>query len=317
MHAARFVHRDLKPDNLVRTPDGRVVILDLGLARKLPTDPDDPTRANVQVGSLEYMPPEQLVDSATVDERADLYAFGCVLYELCAGRPPFVGDAAALERAHAALRPPRLGALAHGAGRGRGARRTIASRSSPRAGPRRVAEVRERLARVARRAHAAASMQHSVSVIREGKQPVVLLWAELPRVDRALLGDARRRAGSCVASQRGRRVLAGVLGGEHADPASDRDRGGARSRRGRRARRAAPRCAARRRRPAARRRCTASRSRSRRRGCRPATWTGVVLTRALATVTQAPTRPADGSARAFARSATARQAIELFGRDAC
>src|SRR5205823_676845 len=112
IHAVRFVHRDLKPENIVRRPDGRIVVLDLGLARKLPHDPDDPTRTNVQVGSLEYMPPEQLADSATVDERCDLCAFGCVLYELCARRPPFVGDAAALERAHAALRPPRLGALA-------------------------------------------------------------------------------------------------------------------------------------------------------------------------------------------------------------
>src|SRR5581483_1054422 len=74
-------------------------------------DPDDPTRAGIQVGSLEYIPPEQLRDAALVDERADIYAFGCVLYELCAGRPPFVGDAGTLQRAHAALRPPPLGAL--------------------------------------------------------------------------------------------------------------------------------------------------------------------------------------------------------------
>src|SRR6185369_5893213 len=66
----------------------------------------------VQVGSLEYIPPEQLIDAASVDPRADIYAFGCVLYELCAGRPPFVGDGNALERAHAALRPPPLSALA-------------------------------------------------------------------------------------------------------------------------------------------------------------------------------------------------------------
>src|SRR5512140_1056762 len=112
VHAANFVHRDLKPDNLVRRSDSSVVILDLGLARKLPRDPDDPTRAGVQVGSLEYMSPEQLLDAASVDVRADIYAFGCVLYELCAGRPPFLGDASGLERAHAALRPPPLSALA-------------------------------------------------------------------------------------------------------------------------------------------------------------------------------------------------------------
>nr|MBA3540281.1 serine/threonine protein kinase [Deltaproteobacteria bacterium] len=108
VHAAGYVHRDIKPDNVIRRPDGSVVIFDLGLARKYPDDPDDPTRANVQVGSLEYIAPEQLVDAASVDPRADLYAFGCILFELCAGRPPFLGDAAALERAHAALRPPPL-----------------------------------------------------------------------------------------------------------------------------------------------------------------------------------------------------------------
>nr|MBA3502656.1 serine/threonine protein kinase [Deltaproteobacteria bacterium] len=112
VHVAGFAHRDLKPDNLVHTKQGSVVILDLGLARKLPDDPDDPTRAGVQVGSLEYMPPEQLLDAAAAGARADIYAFGCVLYELCTGRPPFIGDAGGLERAHAALRPPPLAALA-------------------------------------------------------------------------------------------------------------------------------------------------------------------------------------------------------------
>lgn len=191
VHAARFVHRDLKPDNLIRTPEGRVVILDLGLARKLPSDPDDPTRANVQVGSLEYMAPEQIADSASVDERSDIYALGCVLYELLAGRPPFVGDAAALERAHTALRPPRLGALV-----------TIPAAieslvldclaKEPARRPASVAEVRDRIA-VARDERTPARLGHSVSMIREGKQPVVLMWAELPRVDRALLATLTGR----------------------------------------------------------------------------------------------------------------------------
>lgn len=216
VHKARFVHRDLKPDNLVRSGD-RVVILDLGLARKLPVDPDDPTRANVQVGSLEYMPPEQLADSASVDERSDIYAFGCVLYELLAGRPPFVGDAQVLERAHAALRPARLNALV-----------TVPAAvdavvadclaKDPARRPQSVADVRGRLM-VSRDERTPPRMQHSVSVIREGKQPVVLLWAELPRVDRALLGMLSGRR-LMIASQRGRKVVAAVLGGEHADPAA-------------------------------------------------------------------------------------------------
>nr|MBA2541848.1 serine/threonine protein kinase [Deltaproteobacteria bacterium] len=110
-HEAGYTHRDLKPDNIVRRADGSLVILDLGLARKLPDDPGDPNRAGVQVGSVEYMAPEQALDATTARGAADIYALGCILYELCSGRPPFVGDAAALERAHAALRPPPLSAL--------------------------------------------------------------------------------------------------------------------------------------------------------------------------------------------------------------
>ncbi len=216
IHAAGFAHRDLKPDNLVRTPNGAVVILDLGLARKLPTDPDDPTRAGVQVGSLEYMPPEQARDSATADERSDIYAFGCVLYELVTGRPPFLGDAAALERAHQALRPPPARALA-----------TVSAvveslcqdclAKRPELRPTSAA-ARARLI-AARDEQSPVQMTHSMSMIREGKQPVVLLWAELPRVDRALLGLLAARK-LTTASQRGRRVLAGALATEHPDPAA-------------------------------------------------------------------------------------------------
>ena len=218
IHAAKFAHRDLKPENLMHVGGRQVVILDLGLARKLPHDPDDPTRENVQVGSLEYMPPEQIADSASVDERSDLYAFGCVLYELISGRPPFVGDAAALERAHAALRAPQLSSL--------------------------VADIpvavealchdclskdrtRRPLTAIATRARLANAVYHrdergsspDISMIRESKQPVVLLWVELPRIDRALLAifSARRLI---VASQRGRRIIAGAVGGDHGDPSA-------------------------------------------------------------------------------------------------
>jgi eukaryotic-like serine/threonine-protein kinase len=96
IHGAGYAHRDLKPDNIVRRGDGSLVILDLGIARRLPNDPDDPNRG--QIGSIEYMAPEQALDSTTARAPADIYALGCILYELCTGRLPFVGDAAALER---------------------------------------------------------------------------------------------------------------------------------------------------------------------------------------------------------------------------
>jgi eukaryotic-like serine/threonine-protein kinase len=310
VHAARFVHRDIKPDNLVRTREGRVVILDLGLARKLPDDPDDPTRAHVQVGSLEYIAPEQIADSATADERSDIYALGCVLYELLAGRPPFVGDAAALERAHTALRPPRLGALV-----------TIPAAvesvihdclaKEPARRPASAAEVRERLA-VARNERTPPSLGHSVSMIREGKQPVVLLWAELPRVDRALLASLTSRR-LVIASQRGRRLLAGVLGGEHADPASIAI-GAARELAAAGARVALHLEAL---------RVSTSGGANTLHGAAvenpdswlPATtWTGAIVSDALASVTQAATRPID--APGFRALGDAQQTIELFGREA-
>jgi tetratricopeptide (TPR) repeat protein/tRNA A-37 threonylcarbamoyl transferase component Bud32 len=309
--AAGFVHRDIKPDNLVRTASGRVVILDLGLARKIPTDPDDPTRANVQVGSLEYIAPEQIADSANVDVRTDLYAFGCVLFELLAARPPFIGDAAALERAHTALRPPRLGAL-------RSAPAAIESlladclAKEPARRPASIAEVRGRLA-VARDERTPAKMQHSVSVIREGKQPVVLLFAELPRVDRALLGmlTARRLV---VASQRGRRVLAGVLGGEHADPASiaiaaARDLAAAGAR-------VALHLDAIRVGSAGGASTLQGESVEKPETWVPQTpWTGVVLTLSLASVTQAPTCAADGLGPGFRALGDEQSTIDLVGRE--
>jgi tetratricopeptide (TPR) repeat protein len=309
VHAARFVHRDLKPDNVFRTRDG-VVILDLGLARKLPTDPDDPTRAGVQVGSLEYMPPEQIADSASVDERSDLYAFGCILYELIAGRPPFVGDAAALERAHAALRPPRLGGLASVPAAIEALVHDCLAKERARR-PTSAAHARARL--LAARDEPASQAQHSMSVIREGKQPVVLLWVELPKVDRALLATLQGRR-LVIASQRGRRVLAGVLGGDHADPAAvaiaaarDLAASGAR---------VALHLDALRVDSAGGASTLHGEPVEKPESWLPsAPWTGVVLTRALASVTQAPTAASEAGAEFFALGAGATHA-ELFGRDA-
>jgi len=97
VHAAGFVHRDLKPANVLcqRCADGLVPRLaDFGLAR--PRDRDDPgrTRDGVTMGTPAYMSPEQVVDARDADHRTDLWALGCILYELATGRPPFVADCA-------------------------------------------------------------------------------------------------------------------------------------------------------------------------------------------------------------------------------
>jgi eukaryotic-like serine/threonine-protein kinase len=91
-HGQNIVHRDLKPANLRLTTDGRLKILDFGLAQFIPRGDEamEVTLSATQavVGTLPYMPPEQL-RGETTDERADIWGAGAVLYEMATGRRPF------------------------------------------------------------------------------------------------------------------------------------------------------------------------------------------------------------------------------------
>ena len=119
VHERGIVHRDLKPANLMLRSDGRVAIIDFGLAR---FDDDDEqnesvtdaarTRAGTRVGTPLYMSPEQCRGLPTT-HRADLYSLAVIAYELIAGRPPFAGSATAVHEGHLALRPPSM-AVARG-----------------------------------------------------------------------------------------------------------------------------------------------------------------------------------------------------------
>ncbi len=89
-HNAGLVHRDIKPANLFLSDDGRIRILDLGLAQDFDSEESLTREFNERVlGTADYLAPEQAADSHTVDCRADIYSLGCSLYFLLTGQPPF------------------------------------------------------------------------------------------------------------------------------------------------------------------------------------------------------------------------------------
>lgn len=107
-HAQGLAHRDIKPDNIVLSPDGAVLV-DFGIARAIAQSGEDRvTRSGFVVGTEEYMSPEQAGGADEVDGRTDLYSLGIVLFEMIAGRPPFSGPSAAvvidMQQHHAAPR---------------------------------------------------------------------------------------------------------------------------------------------------------------------------------------------------------------------
>lgn len=89
-HQNNVIHRDVKPDNIVLSTDG-AMLLDFGIARAIEAAGDEKlTRSGFTVGTSSYMSPEQVVAVRDLDHRSDIYSLGCVLFEALAGRPPFV-----------------------------------------------------------------------------------------------------------------------------------------------------------------------------------------------------------------------------------
>lgn len=116
VHEHGLVHRDIKPHNLLLTPDGVIKILDLGLARLRQTETgqapvESLTQEGIIIGTPDYLAPEQALDPRAVDIRADIYSLGCTLYFLLTGQPPFPGGSVMLKLFKHQQEKPKSGEL--------------------------------------------------------------------------------------------------------------------------------------------------------------------------------------------------------------
>jgi serine/threonine-protein kinase len=110
-HRQDVVHRDIKPDNVMLS-GGHARVADFGIARAMSAAGTERlTQTGIAIGTPAYMSPEQASGSADVDGRSDLYSLGCMLYEMLAGHPPFVGSGETLFRQHMFAEPPAITTL--------------------------------------------------------------------------------------------------------------------------------------------------------------------------------------------------------------
>lgn len=110
-HEHAIIHRDLKPSNLLMTKDGKLKLADFGIARDI--DASGLTATGRTVGTFAYMAPEQIRGKPAATHKADLYALGCVLFELLTGKPPFAAETSAeLMFQHLDQLPQRVSSIA-------------------------------------------------------------------------------------------------------------------------------------------------------------------------------------------------------------
>ena len=157
-HAHGIIHRDVKPENIFCLPDGRIKVLDFGVAHVRQAASSLRTRTGAMLGTVAYMPPEQ-VKGKDIDARADVFAVGATMFRLIAGRHVHEthSDADLLVKMTTAPAPP-LASVAHGAPQGVSA---IVDRA--------LAFDREE------RYPTAAAMQQDVRAVRSGRQPEIAL----------------------------------------------------------------------------------------------------------------------------------------------
>jgi serine/threonine-protein kinase len=107
LHQAGWLHGDVKPSNIMLSPEGHATLLDLGFARR--TDETGSAVDRCVLGTFHYIAPEFLTSAIRADVRSDIYSLGAVLYRILAGRLPFVGeDLADLATQHKQSLPPKL-----------------------------------------------------------------------------------------------------------------------------------------------------------------------------------------------------------------
>lgn len=109
-HRNGIIHRDIKPGNVMLTPSGDVKVMDFGIARAIADASGTMTQTAAVIGTAQYLSPEQ-ARGESVDARSDIYSTGCLLYELLASRPPFVGDSpvsVAYQHVREEPRPPSM-----------------------------------------------------------------------------------------------------------------------------------------------------------------------------------------------------------------
>ena len=110
-HEQGVIHRDVKPENILIARSGHALLADFGIARtSAGSGPvDTMTQAGLTIGTVAYMSPEQALGERDIDARSDIYALGCVLYEMLTGTPPFTGPTAmSVLSKHLAAPPPDL-----------------------------------------------------------------------------------------------------------------------------------------------------------------------------------------------------------------
>jgi eukaryotic-like serine/threonine-protein kinase len=224
VHAHGITHRDLKPANIFITePEARVVLIDFGLSHGDTSSPeagDDLTRPGVVVGTPAYMAPEQIRHDPRIDTRADLYAFGVLLFELLTLRTPFLGEAGAIEHAHLALRPPHPSEFA--AVPAELDELTLACLAKdPARRPRSIAELRVALAAACATPSqpppsAAASSSGRARLVAESGHPAVLLVAETSGAAPRVITAVTNRGGFVV-RRRGHRYMGVFPAGETDD----------------------------------------------------------------------------------------------------